>query len=150
MTTFPTLCRAAAIAALSLSAPAALAAAPDALEPVEASPPATSLAAPIDYSLDTEMVVRNWVLCISQPLAEKLARAREGGRENARLAYVDLAGARSCGQFPELRVILRQRIYSSTADAGYDARVFGADVNLSGDWASVFVVSDVLSDEKVQ
>lgn len=144
MTRLLSLCRAAAVAALCMSSPAVLAAAPDSLEPVEAAPAETSLGAPLDYTLDTEIVVRNWVLCISQPLAEELARAREAGPENAKVAYLGLANARSCGQFPELRVILRQRLYSSAADAGYDARVFGADVNLSGDWATAFVVSGSL------
>ena len=142
-----TLSRVAAIAGLSLAGQAVLAAAPDSLEePNAAAPSEIGLGPSIDYSLDTEMVVKNWVLCISQPLAEKLARAREAGPESARLAYLDLASAKSCGQFPELHVILRQRLYSSTAEAGYDARVFGADVNFSGDWASAFVVSGSLAD----
>ena len=142
-----TLSRVAAISAFSMVAQPVLAAAPDSLEEPDASAPTEiGLGPAIDYSLDTEMVVKNWVLCISQPLAEKLARAREAGPESARLAYLDLANAKSCGQFPELHVILRQRLYSSTADAGYDARVFGADVNFSGDWASAFVVSGSLAD----
>jgi hypothetical protein len=142
-----TLNRVAAFAALSLAAQTALAAAPDVLEdPAAAAPDEIGLGPSIDYSLDREMVVKNWVLCISQPLAEQLARAREAGPESARLAYLDLANAKSCGQFPELHVILRARLYSSAADAGYEARVFGADVNLSGDWASAFVVSGTLAD----
>ena len=102
---------------------------------------------PPDYALETEMVVHNWVLCVSQPLAEQLVHAREAGVEPARLAYAGLASSRSCGQFPELRVILRDPLYSSAADAGYDARIFGALVNLSGDWASAYVVSGGLPDK---
>lgn len=136
---------AAAFAALMALAQPALAAAPDTLRADEVQAPQITRA--LDYSLDTEIVVRNWVLCISQPYAEQLARAREAGTQSAQTAYDELAGARSCGKFPELRVILQQRIYSSAQDSGYDARVFGALVNLSGEWASVFVVSDVLTEE---
>ncbi len=71
------------------------------------------------------MVVHNWVLCVSQPLAEQLVRAREAGVEPARLAYAGLASARSCGQFPELRVILRERVYVSAAELGYDRAYSG-------------------------
>lgn len=146
MNMFVHACRAAAFVALTLVAPAAWSAAPDALTADEPTPAASGIGAPIDYALETEMVVRNWVLCISQPLAEQLARARKGGAESARTTYADLAGARSCGLFPELRVILQQPLYVSGGDAGYDARVFGALVNLSGDWATAFVVSGSLSE----
>jgi hypothetical protein len=138
-------CRAASVAALTLAAPA-WAAAPDALPAEEPAPTATGVGAPIDYALETEMVVHNWVLCVSQPLAEQLAKARNAGPESARSAYTSLAGERACGQFPELRVILQQSLYESPRDAGYDARVFGALVNLSGDWATAFVVSGSLPD----
>ena len=133
-------CRAAAAAALVVSSPA-WSAAPDTLEPEAVLPESSGLVAPIDYALEIEMVVHNWVLCVSQPLAEQLVRAREVGVENAMQAYAGLASSRSCGLFPELRVILRNPLYSSAADAGYDARIFGALVNLSGDWASAYVVS---------
>jgi hypothetical protein len=146
MSLFVNACRAAAIVASTLIAPAAWSAAPDALPAEESTPLGTGIGAPIDYALETEMVVRNWVLCVSQPLAEQLARAREAGAESARTTYADLAGARSCGLFPELRVILQQSLYVSSGDAGYDARVFGALVNLSGDWATAFVVSGSLSE----
>jgi hypothetical protein len=139
-------CRAATIVALGLIAPAAWSAAPDALPVEEPAPVVSGIAAPIDYALETEMVVHNWVLCVSQPLAEQLARARDGGPESARSAYASLAGERACGLFPELRVILQQSLYESPKDAGYDARVFGALVNLSGDWATAFVVSGSLAD----
>ena len=146
MTMFLHLCRAAAVVALSLSAPSAWSAAPDTLEP-DATLPTTARIAPSGYALETEMTVHNWVLCISQPLAEQLVRARETGPESALQVYAGLASARSCGQFPELRVILRDPLYASAADAGYDARIFGALVNLSGDWASAYVVSGGLPDK---
>lgn len=146
MNMFVHACRFAAIVALSLAAPLASAAAPDALPVEEPTPVVTGMSAPIDYALETEMVVQNWVLCVSQPFAEQLARAREAGPDSARSTYADLAGARSCGVFPQLRVILQQSLYVSGGDAGYDARVFGALVNLSGDWATAFVVSGSLPD----
>jgi hypothetical protein len=145
MSMFLRVCRAAAFVALTLTAPS-WAAAPDALPADEPAPIATGIGAPILYTLETEMVVHNWVLCVSQPLAEQLAKARDAGPESARSAYASLAGERVCGQFPELRVILQQSLYESPRDAGYDARVFGALVNLSGDWATAFVVSGTLSE----
>lgn len=134
------LCRVAAASAFCAASSLALAAAPDELAPEDSAPAIAVIAPSLDYALETEMVVHDWVLCISQPLAEQLARAREGGVETARHAYDGLASARSCGQFPELRVILQERLYMSPAESGYDARVFGALVNLSGDWASAYVV----------
>ena len=146
MNMFVHACRFAAIVGLTSIAPAAWSAAPDALPVEEPTPVVTGMNAPIDYALETEMVVQNWVLCVSQPFAEQLARAREAGPESARSTYADLAGTRSCGVFPQLRVILQQSLYVSGGDAGYDARVFGALVNLSGDWATAFVVSGSLSE----
>jgi hypothetical protein len=146
MSLFLRVCRAAAAVALTSIASTTWAAAPDALPAEETTPVVTGLGAAIDYSLETEMVVHGWVLCVSQPFAEQLAKAREAGPESAQSAYADLAGARSCGKFPELRVILQQSLYKSGRDAGYDARVFGALVNLSGDWATAFVVSGSLSE----
>jgi hypothetical protein len=138
-------CRAAAFALLMVGRPA-WAAAPDAQIVDPASPAQIGIAAPGKYALETEMTVHNWVLCISQPLAEELVRAREAGVDSARQAYAGLASSRSCGQFPELRVILQDPLYTSAATAGYDARIFGALVNLSGDWASAYVVSGGLPD----
>src|SRR5689334_630470 len=134
-------CRAAAFASLMTAAIPAGAAAPDAQVVEPAAPAAIGITAPGKYTLETEMTVHNWVLCISQPMAEELVHARAAGVDQARQAYAGLASSRSCGQFPELRVILRDPLYSSAADAGYDARIFGALVNLSGDWASAYVVS---------
>lgn len=138
-------CRAAAVAFALLQAPAWAAA------PVDVGVPETPLAAlgierDGEFALEKEMVVHNWVLCISQPLAEELVRAREAGMDPARKAYEGLAGSRSCGVFPELRVILRERLYAARAE-GYDVRAFGALVNLAGDWASAYVVSGGLPAE---
>jgi hypothetical protein len=147
MNTFLHLCRAAAVAALSLAASSAWSAAPDTVEPDATLPTSTGIMPSAGYALETEMTVHNWVLCISQPLAEQLVHAREAGPDSALQAYAGLASARSCGRFPELRVILRDPLYASAADAGYDARIFGALVNLSGDWASAYVVSGGLPDK---
>ena len=138
-------CRLAAIAACCVLVSTAWAAAPDNLS---VEPAIANVAAPpgtLDYALETEMVVHNWVLCVSAPLAEQLARARTSSLEEARSAYADLSHARSCGQFPELRVILRERLYEFTD--GRDTRVFGALVNFSGDWANAFLVSGGILDE---
>jgi hypothetical protein len=146
MTTALTLVRAAAVLCCAFQS-MSFAAAPDDIA-VEA-PAAPEVAAPVglDYALETEMVVHNWVLCISAPLAEQLARARATSLDEARSAYADLAGAKSCGQFPELRVILRERLYSSASGSEHDTRVFGALVNLSGSWANAFVVSGSLPED---
>ena len=130
-------CRAAALVLACMASPAG-AAAP---EEIVADPALGGLAAGPGkiYELETEMVVRNWVLCVSQPLAEELVRAREESAERAVAAYIGFAEAKSCGLFPELRVILRERL-SVSAGVGYDARAFGALVNLTGDWASAYVV----------
>jgi hypothetical protein len=128
-----------AVAALLFLCGAALpasAAAPGDLEP-EATVPVT--ASPIrDYDLDTEMVVRDWVLCVSQAVAEKLVHARETGVDAARSTYAELNAAKSCGRFSELRVILQERLYASRS--GADARAFGALVDFAGEWASAYVV----------
>ena len=132
--------RLAAAGVFFLSLWPAFAAAPDLLDSEPVVPRAT-VAAPIaDYALDTEMVVRNWVLCVSQTVAEQLVQAREESVERARSAYAELNQSKSCGQFPELRVVLRERLYASSAESGHDARVFGALVDFAGNWASAYVV----------
>lgn len=140
-----TACCAAAIVAVCLATPRAWAAASDGLGP-DVDEANTSTPVGI-YDLDTEMVVHNWILCVSQAMAEELVRAREESAERARLAYAALSESRSCGKFAELRVILRDRLYKSSADSGHDARVFGALVNLSDQWASAFVVYGGLPEE---
>jgi hypothetical protein len=135
--------RATALACFSVLASASWAAAPDDLSIASAPDPAAQSTG-LDYTLETEMVVHDWVLCVSASGAEELAQARAKGIETARAAYASLSGARACGKFQELRVILRERI--SESSAAQDARVFGALVNLSGKWASAFLVSGGLSD----
>ena len=113
MSLFLRVCRAAAFVALTSLRASRGRPHPMRFRPTSRRLSSPGLAPPIDYSLETEMVVHNWVLCVSQPLAEQLAKAREAGPESARSAYADLAGARSCGKFPELRVILQQSLYQS-------------------------------------
>lgn len=133
-------CRAVAalLVTCGLSSPA-FAAAPGALDPEPAVPAAIR-----DYALDTEMVVRDWVLCVSEAVAEQLVHAREEGVERARATYAELNATKSCGQFTELRVILQERLYASSS--GHDARVFGALVDFAGQWASAYVVYGGLPD----
>ncbi len=139
--------RVALAAACCALASVSWAAAPDDL-PVPASAPAATVAPPIgDYALQTQMVVHNWVLCVSEPVAEKLARARVASVDDARAVYADLAKARTCGQFAELNVILREKLFGSASDSSHDTRVFAALVNLSGSWASGFVVSGSLPED---
>lgn len=141
------LCRAAAIAGACLVASLAWAAAPVGLE---AEMPELGSVAPASakiYELDTEMVVHDWVLCISESVAEDLVRAREEGLEQAWSAYKAFEEAHKCGRFAELRVILQEPLYSSAVEADHEARVFGALVNLADNWASAFVVSGGLSEQ---
>jgi hypothetical protein len=137
----------AAFAAFTLALSPAFAAAPDSLDPEPVLPRSAGAVPVIDYALGTEIVVQNWVLCVSRTVAEQLVHAREAGIGDARSAYDELKQARSCGQFPELRVILQERLYVSTAESGHDARVFGALVNFAGSWASAFVVYGGLPEE---
>jgi hypothetical protein len=138
MNQFRKVCAAAATAAAVATSPAAGAAviAPglDALEPQSRSAPL------LGHRLDVEMTVRNWVLCASQPVAEMLVRARQQGRDAAEKAYVDLASARSCGRLAEMQVILQEPLYDALIGVGGHAGVYGALINISGEWASGFVV----------
>jgi hypothetical protein len=140
-------CRFAAIFAFStaLALGHAWAATPGAIEPRPSSP-ADRAESPAAYPLNTEIVVRQWVMCVSQPLAEDLVRAREESVEKARLIYAKLRDAHSCGQFPELRVILRERTHVSVVP-GHEARIFKALINLSDSWGSAFVVFGGLPEE---
>ena len=138
-----TLCRAAG-AVCCVLASQTWAAAPDSI-PIAAVPEAPAQSSGLDYTLETEMVVHGWVLCVSASGAEELARARAESLETARAAYASLSGKRACGEFPELRVILREKLYELGAGSEHDARAFGALINLSGDWADAFVVSGGLS-----
>ena len=132
-----------AAAAMSLSA-AALAAAPGELDPADGS---AAIVSPLEYQLDKEMVVRDWVICTTQSFAESIARARDTGLEAAQKVYTDLKDAKSCGLFPELRVILRERLYQSAPGLDHEAQVFAASVNIGGGWPSGFVVNGGLAAE---
>jgi len=140
MKTIANLCRAAALFGACILTPFAWAAAPVGIESDVPMPKMAAAPANI-YELDTEMVVHNWVLCVSQNVAEQLAEAREAGTAEALAAYAGLQHEKKCGRFAELRVILKTPIYKSAAGAGYDARVYGALVRLSDNWASAFVVA---------
>jgi hypothetical protein len=126
------------LTAVSLAcATASLAAA--AIPPVVDIPPAPQARTTI-YALNTEMVVHDWVLCTSQESAEELVQAREESDESAWSAYVRLRDAKACGQFPELRVILKKPLYRSPEATGHAGRVFGALVHVAKNWASAFLV----------
>ncbi len=125
---------------------AALAAAPDNLGDAAVAPKtAPALISPLEYQLGTELVVRDWVLCVSETVAETLAKARAVGVEEALAAYNDLRAAKSCGQFAQLRVVLHKSLYASVAED--DAQVFSATVNIAGHWANAFVVEGGLPAE---
>ncbi len=137
----------AAIVAGAIMVPwAAYAAAPDNLGDAALAPKAApALISPLEYQLGTEMVVRDWVLCISRTVAESLVKARAAGVEEALAAYTDLKASKSCGQFSRLRVVLHKSLYASAADD--NAQVFSAAVNISGHWANAFVVEGSLPAE---
>jgi hypothetical protein len=121
----------------------AWAAAPDTLEleTTNAKAASPAIGAPlIEHKLDVEMTVRNWVLCTTQPLAETLVHAREESPAAAAKAFADLSAARSCGRFAEMQVILQKPIYETMLHSGGQAKVYGALINISGAWASGYVV----------
>lgn len=125
---------------------AARAAAPDNLD--EAAPAVRvtpALIAPLEYQLGTEMVVRGWVLCVSESFAETLAKARASGVEEALAAYSTLKASKSCGQFPQMTVVLHQSLYASAETD--NAQVFSGAVNISGHWANAFLVEGGLPAE---
>jgi hypothetical protein len=118
----------------------AFAAAPDEIDPATNARPAPAVIAPLEYELGTELVVRDWVLRVSQTYAETIARAHAEGAEQALAAYADLKAAKSCGQFPEMHVILDAPVHPSDLSVVSDAQVFSASVNIGGKWAKAFVV----------
>lgn len=134
---------AAGVAAVSLSLPLAAVAAPsipdDPITPVMHTPSA--------FELDKVLVVRNWVLCVSQPSAETMARAQEESSEAAQRAYDELAHAKTCGRLAQLGVMLRKQLYPAV-NAPQKTRVFSASVNLGGGWMNAFVVSADLIDSE--
>lgn len=94
----------------------------------------------VGHRLDVEMTVRNWVLCASQPFAERLVRARQQSRAAAEKAYADLEGSRSCGRLAEMQVILQEPLYDAIVGSGGHSGVYSALINISGAWAAGFVV----------
>jgi hypothetical protein len=129
-----------AVVAATMVVPPLRAAAPNLLDP-DPKP-----AASFEYVLDTVLVVHNWVLCVSQPEAESIARAREQSATAAEKVYAELAAAKSCGRFAKLGVMLQVSLYRSTPGSDYDARVFAALVNVGAGWQSAFVVAGGLSE----
>ena len=121
----------------------ASAAAPEALDPASQSNEVgvPALGTPlVEHQLDTEMTVHNWVLCASQPSARSLVGAREKGVDAAAKTLADLKASKACGQFTEMQVILQEPLYETTVDSGAQAKIYGALVNISGSWASAYVV----------
>jgi hypothetical protein len=136
----------AVLLAATIAVPAgAIAATSDRVEATGVPPAFDTLpAASADFQLGTELVVHDWVLCVSQSSAEQIAKARDEGVAAARAAYADLKAAKSCGQFRELHVILHQPVYESDRDA----RAFAASVNIGGGWPDGFVVYGALPDNQ--
>jgi hypothetical protein len=133
------------VAAMMTVQTGAFAAASDPVEATNPSPGFDALApAAADFTLGKELVVHDWVLCVSASTAEQIAKARGEGVAAARTAYADLKAAKSCGQFPELHVILHEPVYQSDAKVDYDARIFAASVNIGGGWPDGFVVYGAL------
>jgi hypothetical protein len=114
--------------------------APSALDPEQQAVTAAAISAPGLYQIDVEMTVKNWLLCISEPLAEDLLKARETSEERFLAAYSQAAAAHTCGQMPEMHLKLEKQVYVSAPDAGRRGTVFNALVNLSGAWATAFVL----------
>jgi hypothetical protein len=121
----------------------ALAAAPDVIDAPRAEPRMglAAIAGIGPYRLDTEMTVHNWALCISADVATSLVKARGEGKARGDAVYADLRAKKACGIFPELQVILQQRVLDSPSDEIGQAQIFGALVKFSGQWARAFVVS---------
>jgi hypothetical protein len=141
MTSFQTRIASALVLGLALALPgASFAAAPDVLDPVPAAKAPARTIVPLEYVFGKEVVVRDWFLCISQPFAESIVKAWSGGVGQAEKVYADLKATKSCGQFPELRVILHESVYESGPEVDHVARVFAAQVNLGGGWPTGFVV----------
>jgi hypothetical protein len=136
-----------AVVVAALAAPSLASAAPGITdEPALASGGAAAGLGPrADYALDTELVVHDWVLCVSRAMTESLVSAHNDGRRAAARVYADLNAARACGRFAELRVILRERIASATR-AGNDTRAFAALVRVADDWATAFVVAGAVDE----
>ena len=112
----------------------AFAAAPANLD-VSAPPP------PTEFQLNTVMVVHDWILCVSQPGAETIARARAESVDAGEKAYADLAAQKQCGRFKKLGVMLEEPLYRPAPGAVSDARVYAAQINIGVGWQNGFVVT---------
>ena len=115
----------------------ASAASPPAGDPIERED-SPRLAVPLDTVLDREVVVRNWVLCVSPSVAERLVQARATDSHTEERVYNELLQAKLCGRFAELTVILQENITGT--ESGSD--IYAALVQMGGNWAAGFVVSD--------
>lgn len=105
------------------------------------APPPKAETIRADRPFDTEIVVRNWIVCISRGFAEDIVHARERGVDDARKTYAELKATKSCGRFSLLRVVLKEAFYAASLGAGEEAAAFSALVDLSSGWANAFVVS---------
>jgi hypothetical protein len=97
-------------------------------------------AAPERLELSKEVVVRNWILCISQAHAEEVVRATDGGSGETAAVIARLQEEKACGRFPEMQVILERPVAESSPLASRRARAYGARINLGGEWVPAFVV----------
>jgi hypothetical protein len=93
------------------------------------------------FALNSEIVVRNWVLCVSRALAEQVVVARQAGAEKARQTIAELQSTRLCAEFPEMTVILHEPVVATSPFVPYAARAFSADISIGGQWVSAFVVN---------
>ena len=132
---------AAGMTALLLSLPAAQAAAPTTLDPAVPAGPAPA------YELEIVLSVHNWVLCVSQPSAETMARAQDESVAAAQKAYSELAHAKTCGRLAKLDVLLHKQLYP-VFKVEQTARVFEASVNFGVGWQDAFVVSGELANSR--
>jgi hypothetical protein len=129
------LIRQAAVAALLAVLPAMAAAATSDVIDETAPAPKSGV-----NRVETVRVVYNWVLCVDQPSAEKMARAQEAGADAAQKAYDGLAQAKTCGRFKKFGVLLHKQLKPAF---GIDqaTRVFAASVNIGVGWMDAFVVT---------
>jgi hypothetical protein len=98
------------------------------------------IAAAAPFTLNTEIVVKNWILCMSQSFAEEVVRAREAGEDEALAKISALQADRSCGRFAEMRVILHEPLVVTSPFATAGARAFSAEISLDGRWIPAFVI----------
>lgn len=133
MLRFTTIAGAAALAALSIATAHAA---------VSENAGADALAATTEQvELDKELVVRNWILCATRAHAEAVVHAADASAREAAEVFARLQGERSCGRFPQMRVILEIPIVESSPFAELRAKAYGAQIRLNGKWVPAFVVN---------